>query len=42
VTLGLSTGFGAHTANEYISTQPLFQGLAQVVEVVEGAFKELT
>jgi tripeptide aminopeptidase len=41
VTMGLSTGFGAHTANEYVSTQPLFQGLAQVVEVVEGAFREL-
>ena len=41
VTMGLSTGFGAHTANEYINTQPLFQGLAQLVEVVEGVFQEL-
>jgi len=41
VTLGLSTGFGAHTANEYINTQPLSQGLAQLVGVVEGAFREL-
>jgi len=41
VTIGLSTGFGAHTVNEYINTQPLSQGLAQVVDMVEGAFKEL-
>ncbi len=41
VTIGLSTGFGAHTANEFINTQPLFLGLAQLVEVVEGAFKDL-
>jgi len=40
ITLGLSTGFGAHTVNEYINTQPLFQGLAQLVEVVEGVFLE--
>jgi acetylornithine deacetylase/succinyl-diaminopimelate desuccinylase-like protein len=40
VTIGLSTGFGAHTVNEYISTQPLSQGLAQLYEVVEGVFLE--
>ena len=41
ITLGLSTGYGAHTTNEYIHTQPVSQGLAQLVEVVEGAFREL-
>ncbi len=41
VTIGLSTGFGAHTVNEFINTQPLFQGLAQLVDVVEGVFEEL-
>jgi acetylornithine deacetylase/succinyl-diaminopimelate desuccinylase-like protein len=41
ITIGLSTGFGAHTTNEYIHTEPLFHGLGQLVEVVEGAFKDL-
>jgi tripeptide aminopeptidase len=39
ITIGLSTGHGAHTANEYVQTQPLVKGLAQVVSVVEGAFR---
>ena len=39
VTIGLSTGFGAHTRNEYIQTQPLANGLAQLIEVVgRGVF----
>jgi di/tripeptidase len=41
LTIGLSTGFGAHTANEYIHTQPVMQGLEQLVEVVEAAFGEM-
>ena len=41
VTIGLSSGFGAHTTNEYIHIQPLFLGLEQLVEVVEAAFEEL-
>lgn len=41
ITIGLSTGFGAHTVNEYINTVPLAQGLAQVHAIVEGAFTEL-
>jgi tripeptide aminopeptidase len=41
ITIGLSTGYGAHTRNEYVQTQPLFQGLAQLVSVVEGIFEEL-
>jgi tripeptide aminopeptidase len=41
ITIGLATGFGAHTTNEYVNTQPLFQGLSQLVEIVEGAFREL-
>ena len=42
ITLGLSTGYGAHTINEYIHTQPLAQGLGQLVDVVEGVFRELS
>jgi len=41
ITIGLSNGHGAHTIHEYIQTQPLFQGLAQFVDLVEGVFKEL-
>lgn len=41
VTIGLSTGFGAHTRNEYIQTQPLANGLAQLVDLVESAFVQL-
>lgn len=41
VCLGLSTGYGAHTVNEYINIQPLARGLAQLAAVVEGAFQEL-
>jgi tripeptide aminopeptidase len=41
ICVGLSTGYGAHTANEYINVGPLFQGLAQLVAVVEGTFQEL-
>ncbi len=38
ICLGLSTGYGAHTADEYILTGPLESGLAQLVAFVEGAF----
>ena len=41
ICVGLSTGYGAHTFNEYINVGPLFQGLAQLVAVVEGIFQEL-
>lgn len=41
ICIGLSTGYGAHTVNEYIHVGPLFQGLAQVVAVVEGIFEEI-
>jgi acetylornithine deacetylase/succinyl-diaminopimelate desuccinylase-like protein len=39
ICIGLTTGGGTHTTGEYILTQPLRQGLAQLVEVVTGAFK---
>ena len=39
ICIGLTTGAGAHTANEYIFTKPLAQGLAQLVDVVRGAFR---
>lgn len=38
VCLGLSTGFGAHTGNEFIRTRPLAQGLAQLVTLAEQVF----
>jgi acetylornithine deacetylase/succinyl-diaminopimelate desuccinylase-like protein len=41
VCLGLSTGYGAHTAGEYINIPPLAQGLAQMLAVVAGVFQEL-
>jgi len=40
ICIGVSTGFGAHTQNECINTQPLAQGLAQLMGVVEGVFEE--
>ena len=36
VCLGLTTGNGAHTVNEYINTAPLQQGLKQLRLVIEG------
>ena len=41
ICLGLTTGSGAHTQNEYIHTAPLAQGLQQLVAVVAGAYHEL-
>lgn len=41
ITVGLSTGFGAHTINEYVHTQPLFLGLGHLVDIVQGVFAEL-
>ena len=38
ICIGLTSGGGAHTINEYILTQPLAQGLAQLVDVVRGTF----
>ena len=36
VCIGLTTGSGAHTLNEYILTRPLTQGLNHVLAVIEG------
>jgi len=41
VCLGLSTGSGAHTLNEYIYTQPLAKGLGQLVSLVRDLYEEL-
>ena len=41
VCLGLTTGAGAHTLDEYIHTEPLEKGLASLVTVIEIAFQEL-
>lgn len=39
VCVGLSTGYGAHTQNEYIHTTPLDKGIKQLVCLVEGIFQ---
>jgi acetylornithine deacetylase/succinyl-diaminopimelate desuccinylase-like protein len=36
ICIGLTTGRGAHTMNEYILTRPLRQGLEHVLAVIEG------
>lgn len=41
ICVGLSTGYGAHTAHEYINTPPLTQGLAQIMALARGCFTEL-
>jgi len=38
VTLGLTTGAGAHTVHEYIQTEPLAKGLGQLVRLVGRAW----
>jgi acetylornithine deacetylase/succinyl-diaminopimelate desuccinylase-like protein len=39
ITIGLTTGGGAHTVHEYINTAPLSRGLDQVVRLVQGVWK---
>lgn len=41
ITLGISTGHGAHTQGEYINTPPVAQGIAQLVALAESVFQEL-
>jgi acetylornithine deacetylase/succinyl-diaminopimelate desuccinylase-like protein len=41
VCVGVSTGGGAHTREEYIHPAPVAQGLAQLVALVEGIFQEI-
>jgi tripeptide aminopeptidase len=41
ICIGLSTGAGAHTVDEYFDIPPLKSGLAQLVKVVEGSFQVL-
>lgn len=41
VCVGLTTGGGAHTVNEYINASALEQGMTQLIAVVEGVFREL-
>ena len=36
VTIGLTTGAGAHTVHEYINVEPLEKGMEQVVRLVSG------
>ena len=39
ICIGLTTGGGTHTTSEYILTQPLEQGLAQLVDLVKGMYQ---
>ena len=41
VCVGLTSGYGAHTTNEYIYTQPLAQGMEQFLSLVEGVCENL-
>lgn len=41
ICLGLTTGAGAHTNQEYIDKSPIDQGLLQLIAVVEGIFSGL-
>lgn len=38
VCLGITTGGGAHTVDEYIHTAPIAQGLQQLIAVIDAAF----
>jgi len=37
--LGVSTGSGAHTKGEFINTEPVAQGMEQLVKFVERVWK---
>lgn len=39
ICIGLTSGGGAHTTGEYILTEPVSQGLAQLTDLVRGAFQ---
>ncbi len=41
ITIGLTKGAGAHTKDEYINIAPLASGLAQLVAIVQGAYRAL-
>jgi di/tripeptidase len=40
VCIGLTTGGGAHTTDEYIHTRPLAKGLDQLLAIVEGFYRQ--
>lgn len=42
VCVGITTGGGAHTIGEFIHTQPVAQGLAALVMLVESVYRELS
>jgi di/tripeptidase len=41
ICVGLYTGYGAHTVNEYVNIEPIGQGLNFLIALVEGAFQDL-
>ncbi len=41
VCLGVSTGGGAHTLNEYVNIPPIAQGLAQLLELIPRIYNRL-
>ena len=40
ICLGLTSGAGAHTTNEYIETRPLERGMSQLVEFIQRYYTE--
>jgi di/tripeptidase len=40
ICVGITNGGGAHTTSEYILTSPVVQGLAQLIDLVEGIFAQ--
>jgi tripeptide aminopeptidase len=41
ICIGISTGSGAHTLEEYINISPIKSGVTQLVKIVERAFQDL-
>jgi di/tripeptidase len=42
VTIGLTTGGGAHSVHEYINLAPLEKGMEQAVELVRGVWEGIS
>ena len=41
VCIGLTTGAGTHSLDEYINTGPVSQGMEQLIQLVTGAYQAL-
>lgn len=42
ICVGISSGGGAHTVNEYVSIHPVAQGIRQLLAIVTGVFEEIS